>query len=203
LWVDICIACPRVFDLRAANAAARLRIRISSGLLRIRGTKRRSLSSKMAHPSNAFNTNPAVQVIPNGSGLGAVAAEQRRGEEQHEPRGSGRPIDGASTKGTAYTWVLPCHIVVCTPNLDKSYASLYEQLPVVFLCSDRHVCSGRPGYSPVMETMQCLSAKVTMWSHVTSRAHLEMRGFLHPCAVLSVSFFQIRPLQSSSLLLAH
>jgi hypothetical protein len=157
----------------------------------------------MAHPSNAFNTNPAVQVIPNGSGLGAVAAEQRRGEEQHEPRGSGRPIDGASTKGTAYTWVLPCHIVVCTPNLDKSYASLYEQLPVVFLCSDRHVCFGRPGYSPVMETMQCLSAKVTMWSHVTSRAHLEMRGFLHPCAVLSVSFFQIRPLQSSSLLLAH
>jgi hypothetical protein len=61
----------------------------------------------MAHPSNAFNTNPAVQVIPNGSGLGAVAAEQRRGEEQHEPRGSGRPIDTPASARALLPCLLP------------------------------------------------------------------------------------------------
>jgi hypothetical protein len=53
-----------------------------------------SYVSLSSNPSNTFNANPAVQVIPNGGGLGTVAAEQRRGEEQHEPHGSGCPIEG-------------------------------------------------------------------------------------------------------------
>jgi hypothetical protein len=86
-----------------STSSKRSRTSLHSHFLWLAADKRHeatfSLSSKMAHPSNAFNTNPAVQVIPNGSGLGAVAAEQRRGEEQHEPRGSGRPIDGAVAGG--------------------------------------------------------------------------------------------------------